>query len=203
MAVTARCSRLGCLPAPPPTGRLLHARSTHLLLILLSCLAHLHAAAAHAQQPAPATCASSAAADAGSPADFGLGTSVQVFYYLWYGDPKTDGEYVHWNHEILPHWNAEVARQYPTRGRFHPPDNLHCPFYPKLGPYSSSDPDVILAHMRQLREAGVNVLVVSWWGPHWREGTHDTQVCRRPQPWRTAQHVHSTSKLSSAPPLTA
>jgi glycoprotein endo-alpha-1,2-mannosidase len=73
-----------------------------------------------------------------------------------------------------------VARHYPAGGSFSPPNNLHCPFYPHLGPYSSSNPQVISQHMKELRDAGVNVLVVSWWGPHWRKGTHDTQVSACP-----------------------
>ena len=29
-----------------------------------------------------------------------LAASVQVFYYLWYGNPATDGAFQHWNHEV-------------------------------------------------------------------------------------------------------
>ncbi len=27
---------------------------------------------------------------------------AHVFYYAWYGNPETDGDYKHWNHEIIP-----------------------------------------------------------------------------------------------------
>lgn len=62
---------------------------------------------------------------------------VGVFYYVWqvicvanymaaapthnvttppvlcrYGDPSTDGKYKHWDHEILPHWNAKERNKY-------------------------------------------------------------------------------------------
>jgi hypothetical protein len=39
---------------------------------------------------------------------------VHAFYYLWYGDPKTDGRYRHWDHEILPHWDEKLRASYPT-----------------------------------------------------------------------------------------
>ena len=32
---------------------------------------------------------------------------VHAFYYLWYGTPEhDDGKYLHWNHEVLPHWDS-------------------------------------------------------------------------------------------------
>lgn len=37
---------------------------------------------------------------------------VGAFYYVWYGTPETDGAYMHWNHSILPHWNAHVQAQH-------------------------------------------------------------------------------------------
>jgi hypothetical protein len=60
-----------------------------------------------------------------------------------YGNPKTDGRFLHWNHAILPHWNPELAKQWPSGTQFKPPASLHSPFYPARGPYSSSDVDTI------------------------------------------------------------
>jgi hypothetical protein len=37
---------------------------------------------------------------------------VGVFYYVWYGAPETDGAYMHWNHSVLPHWNAQVQAKH-------------------------------------------------------------------------------------------
>ena len=31
-----------------------------------------------------------------------------AFYYLWYGTPETDGAWRHWDHAVLPHWDARV-----------------------------------------------------------------------------------------------
>ena len=90
---------------------------------------------------------------------------VHIFYYPWYGNPKHDGKYIHWNHEYLPHWNPEIAKRY-QRGRHVPPDDIGANFYPSLGPYSSRDPGVIEEHMKEIRAAGVGVLVVSWYPPY-------------------------------------
>jgi hypothetical protein len=40
---------------------------------------------------------------------------VGVFYYAWYGTPEIDGAYMHWNHSILPHWNAHIRTQHAGR----------------------------------------------------------------------------------------
>jgi hypothetical protein len=48
--------------------------------------------------------------------------------------------------------------------RFEPPGYIHSPFYPQLGPYSSRDELAIRRHFDMLLKAGVDVVVVSWWG---------------------------------------
>ncbi|KAI5102026.1 glycoprotein endo-alpha-1,2-mannosidase, partial [Silurus meridionalis] len=90
--------------------------------------------------------------------------NVHVFYYTWYGNPRFDGKYIHWNHPLLPHWNANVAQNYAT-GTHEPPDDIGANFYPALGAYSSRDPSVIEVHMQQLRTAAIGVLAVSWYPP--------------------------------------
>jgi len=59
---------------------------------------------------------------------------VHAFFYLWYGEPSTDGAYRHWNHEILPHWTEAVQRRFPHGAgtRFRPPVYLHSPYYPQV-----------------------------------------------------------------------
>ena len=90
---------------------------------------------------------------------------LHAFYYPWYGAPGTDGKYVHWNHAFIPHWNKEVAKNYP-QGIHSPPHDIGASFYPQLGPYSSADPKIIEAHMQQLMLARIGVLVVSWYPPN-------------------------------------
>lgn len=51
-------------------------------------------------------------------------------HHARYGSPATDGQYQHWDHEVLPHWDAKQRDQFPFGGRFEPPKNVHSPFYP-------------------------------------------------------------------------
>jgi glycoprotein endo-alpha-1,2-mannosidase len=101
---------------------------------------------------------------------------VHAFFYLWYGTPEYDGKWQHWNHEVLPHWDASIRDQYPSEGiRYVPPGDVHSPFYPMRGCYSSRDAAVTRAQLRELLHAGVGVVVLSWSGRPDVPGTHDTQ----------------------------
>lgn len=77
---------------------------------------------------------------------------VHIFYYNWYGAPRHDGGYIHWE-----------------QGGFTPPQDIGANFYPLLGPYSSGDPSAVRQHMRWIREAGIGVLSLTWWGRGSRE----------------------------------
>ena len=102
---------------------------------------------------------------------------VHAFFYLWYGEPSTDGVYRHWNHEILPHWTEAVQRRFPhgASTRFRPPGYLHSPYYPARSPYSSRSRATLAAQFTDMATHGISVAAVSWWGrpdvPH----TTDTQ----------------------------
>lgn len=81
-------------------------------------------------------------------------SDLHAFYYSWYGSPRREGHYIHWDHVMVPHWDPKISASYP-RGRHSPPDDLGSSFYPELGPYSSRDPDVLREHMTQLKEAAI------------------------------------------------
>ncbi|XP_039271173.2 glycoprotein endo-alpha-1,2-mannosidase-like protein isoform X1 [Styela clava] len=91
--------------------------------------------------------------------------NVHAFYYAWYGNPGQDGEYFHWNHEYLPHWEKKISDKYPTGQAHIPPDDIGSSYYPLLGPYSSSDETVTRSHMIQMQQAGIGVLALSWYPP--------------------------------------
>lgn len=69
--------------------------------------------------------------------------NVHVFYYMWYCNPRFDGEYLHWNHPYLPHWNKNEDKKWP-KGRHEPPEDIGSSFYPTLGAYSSQNHAVVL-----------------------------------------------------------
>ena len=71
---------------------------------------------------------------------------VAIFYYPWYSNPAKDGRWAHW---YVEHDGAPV---------------LSTPYYPSRGLYSSSNVKIVAAQMREIATAGVETLVVSWWG---------------------------------------
>lgn len=73
---------------------------------------------------------------------------VQAFYYPWYGNPTHDAG--HWYH-----WNDNGHS---------PPEDIDAGYYPQLGAYSSRDRAVVAQHMKWAKQAGIGVLIYSWWG---------------------------------------
>ena len=77
---------------------------------------------------------------------------VAAFYYPWYRTPDVDGYWDHW---------GETG--------FNPPLDIASDFYPELGAYSIGDRAVLAQHFAWLREAGVGLIISSWWGQRGRE----------------------------------
>ncbi|HEV2593073.1 MAG TPA: hypothetical protein VGU02_14405 [Gaiellaceae bacterium] len=77
------------------------------------------------------------------------GTPVRVtaFYYPWYGTSTQDGAYQHWGQDGHA-----------------PPNDIASSYYPARGLYSSSDHSVVDEQMREIRDAGIDEIAVSWWG---------------------------------------
>lgn len=90
--------------------------------------------------------------------------STVTFPRCRYGTPEVDGEWRHWNHEVLPHWSASVREKYPSGVRFKPPGEAHSPFYPHRGLYSSNDKVLLKTQLEELMRSGVGVVVLSWSG---------------------------------------
>lgn len=73
-----------------------------------------------------------------------------AFYYPWYGSPggaSGADDWVHWRDVDTAHRTIASSTNYPT-----------------LGPYDSHDPAVIDQHGAWASDAGIDGLVVSWWG---------------------------------------
>jgi hypothetical protein len=71
---------------------------------------------------------------------------VSIFYYPWYSTPVRDGRWAHW---YVEQDGAPV---------------LSTPYFPSRGLYSSSNATIVAAQMREIAAAGVDTVVVSWWG---------------------------------------
>jgi glycoprotein endo-alpha-1,2-mannosidase len=76
------------------------------------------------------------------------GGDTSIFYYPWWGTPKRDGSFLHWNQD----------------GHVPPVGDLASSFYPARGPYSSSNWKLLRAQMKDIAGAGVREVVSSWWG---------------------------------------
>ncbi len=74
--------------------------------------------------------------------------SVAIFFYPWYGTPSRDGAWQHWD-----------------QGGRHPPATIASGWFPVRGPYSSTDAAVLRAQMSEIARAGIDTVIVSWWGP--------------------------------------
>jgi len=86
---------------------------------------------------------------------------VHTFYYGWYSSLEYDGSYGAWNHQVIPHWiDTTWNNMDPHTGG----DDVGANFYPQLGNYSSKDPATISTHVQQIKEAGIGVIALSWWG---------------------------------------
>ena len=102
--------------------------------------------------------------------------SIHVAFYLWYGTPDIDGRWLHWNHAELPHWDERIRKLFPRHGTpFHPPDAPHSPFFPQRGLYSSRDRTVLAAQMHEIAAAGIDSVMLSWWGQAAADITRDSQ----------------------------
>jgi glycoprotein endo-alpha-1,2-mannosidase len=72
---------------------------------------------------------------------------VAIFYYPWYGNPRHDGGWIQWQ-----------------QGGARPPRTIGSRFYPARGAYSSGDVRVVRSQLAEIAAAGVDDVVVSWWG---------------------------------------
>ena len=75
-------------------------------------------------------------------------STIFAFYYPWWGAPPISSQYVHWN-------NGNPNRAW---------DHIGSTYFPGLDPYDSGDTAVLTKHMAQMKSAGVDVVMASWWG---------------------------------------
>lgn len=112
------------------------------------------------------------------PAGAGFGTletdsnRVSIFYYPWYSTPARDGDWAHW---YVEHDGAPL---------------LSTPYFPSRGLYSSSNAKIVAGQMREIAAAGVDTVVVSWWGFGSPEHVRLELVAQAAQRQRLAVAIH-------------
>lgn len=99
-------------------------------------------------------------------------SNVHIFYYAWYGNIDYDNDWNHWNHNYIPNWK-KGGKTKVYRKRHEAPLDIGSNYYPSLGCYSSRNPETISIHMKQLKDAGVGVVVVSWAPPGMKDSPND------------------------------
>lgn len=102
----------------------------------------------------------------------GSRAAVHAAFYLWYGNPESDGRWLHWNHKVLPHWDPAVDARHP-KFSWSPPDEHHSPFRPSRGLFSARDNETLGGQFLDLAAAGVDSAMISWWGRRDWKGKRD------------------------------
>jgi len=93
----------------------------------------------------------------------GRAQTVHAAFYLWYGNPESDGRWLHWDHKVLPHWDPKVDAQH-RKFKWRPPDEHHAPFRPQRGLFSARSNMTLREQFADLALAGVDSAMISWWG---------------------------------------
>ncbi|MHC4702985.1 MAG: hypothetical protein ACYTFQ_20665, partial [Planctomycetota bacterium] len=81
---------------------------------------------------------------------------VGAFFYPWYGNPATSGQWVHWNdgdYSPPSTWTACYLPSYPDSS-----------WNPGVQLYDSTDTEVLRWQDRGMARAGVDIAIASWWG---------------------------------------
>ena len=94
---------------------------------------------------------------------------IYVHYMPWFEDPSTSG-----NGNWGQHWT--MANQNPNIISSSGRRQIASYFYPLIGPYASSDPDVIAYHTLLMKYSGIDGVIVDWYGTH---NVYDYPLIRR------------------------
>jgi glycoprotein endo-alpha-1,2-mannosidase len=102
---------------------------------------------------------------------------VLAFHYPWYGTPEGPARrWRHWNHPRLAMPDSRILGFHDPRRALSPGRlDVGATDYPVEGPYDSADPAVIARQLDAAGRAGLDGLIVSWWG----RGSPEAQVFDR------------------------
>ena len=84
---------------------------------------------------------------------------VYVHYMPWFDDSLTSGT-GKWG------WHWTMNNQDPSIIQANGRRQIASWFYPMIGPYASSDPDVIDYHLMLMKYSGIDGIIVDWYGMH-------------------------------------
>jgi len=84
---------------------------------------------------------------------------VYVHYLPWFETPATSGTGAWGQHWTMANENPNIIL---ANGR----RQIASYFYPMIGPYDSSDPDVIDYHLLLMKYSGIDGVIIDWYGVH-------------------------------------
>lgn len=109
-----------------------------------------------------------------------------IFYYPWFSNPARDGGWAHWYID-----GASGSAVLSTR------------YYPARGLYSSSSAKIVSAQMQDIAGAGIQTVVVSWWGAGSPEDARLPLVRAAAERWGLRVAVHIEPYPGRTPASTA
>ena len=87
---------------------------------------------------------------------------LMAHYLPWFEDGREGGAAAPWDHW---RWSSERANHDPEVRRSDGLRDIAAVQYPLIGPYSSGDPAVVRYHCETAAAAGIEGLIVLWYGP--------------------------------------
>ncbi|MFT3740621.1 MAG: glycoside hydrolase family 71/99-like protein [Breznakibacter sp.] len=87
------------------------------------------------------------------------GQKVFVHYMTWFETKETNGNNTWGMHWTMGNKNPDVTDQQGKR-------EIASHFYPLIGPYASGDKDVVEYHLLLMKYAGIDGVMVDWYGTH-------------------------------------
>lgn len=137
---------------------------TPLLVMALACLTGCTVAPPPSPPPAPAPIESAltdtppaSVVPPTGPLLPALGKTLLMHYMPWYETPATRGR---WG----THWKGHGGEHQPDRLDTNGLPDIWSHYHPLIGLYDSTDPDVLECHLLQMRLAGINGVIVDWYG---------------------------------------
>ena len=83
--------------------------------------------------------------------------TLLMHYMVWYQTPARGGA---WGF----HWTGPGAKHHPDRAGADGLPDIWSHYHPLIGPYDSADPDAIECHLLQMKLAGIDGVIVDWYG---------------------------------------
>jgi hypothetical protein len=86
------------------------------------------------------------------------GQKILMMHYMpWYTTPAVSGE---WS----GHWRGWRSEHHPDQTGTNSLPDIWSHYHPLIGPYDSSDPDVLECHLLQMKLAGIDGVIPAWNG---------------------------------------